>query len=107
MRALGENITDEESQDIVNEMGTNGTIDFAQFLTLMARKMSQGGSQTEIREAFRALDREKTGYISTADLKTVMLNIGETLTEAEADEMLREADPDGTGWIDYEGMTES
>ncbi len=41
MRSLGQNPTEGELQDMINEVDAdgNGTIDFPEFLTLMARKM--------------------------------------------------------------------
>ena len=41
MRSLGQNPTEAELQDMINEVDAdgNGTIDFTEFLNLMARKM--------------------------------------------------------------------
>jgi calmodulin len=41
MRSLGQNPTEAELQDMINEVDVdgNGTIDFPEFLTMMARKM--------------------------------------------------------------------
>jgi EF-hand domain pair len=41
MRSLGQNPTEAELQDMINEVDAdgNGTIDFPEFLNLMARKM--------------------------------------------------------------------
>lgn len=41
MRSLGQNPTEAELQDMINEVDAdqNGTIDFSEFLNLMARKM--------------------------------------------------------------------
>ena len=41
--------------DMINEVDAdgNGTIDFPEFLTMMARKMKDTDSEEEIREAFR------------------------------------------------------
>ena len=41
MRSLGQNPTEAELQDMINEVDAdgNGTIDFPEFLFLMARKM--------------------------------------------------------------------
>ena len=43
-------------------------------------------------------------HISAAELRHVMTNLGEKLTDDEVDEMIREADLDGDGTVNYEGM---
>lgn len=40
----------------------NGTIDFPEFLTMMARKMKDTDSEEEIREAFRVFDKVSAFY---------------------------------------------
>lgn len=40
----------------------NGTIDFPEFLTMMARKMKDTDSEEEIREAFRVFDKVNLLY---------------------------------------------
>ena len=44
---------------MINEVDAdgNGTIDFPEFLTMMARKMKDTDSEEEIREAFRVFDK--------------------------------------------------
>ena len=46
MRSLGQNPTEAELKDMINEVDAdgNGTIDFHEFLNLMARKMKVGGA---------------------------------------------------------------
>ena len=71
----------------------------------MARKMKDTDSEEEIKEAFRVFDKDGNGFISAAELRHVMTNLGEKLTDEEVDEMIREADVDGDGQVNYEGKT--
>ena len=80
----------------------SGTIDFPEFLTMMARKMKDTDNEEEILEAFKVFDKDGNGFISAAELRHIMTNLGEKLTDEEVDEMIREADIDGDGQINYE-----
>ena len=68
----------------------------------MARKMKDTDTEEELIEAFKVFDRDGNGFISAAELRHVMTNLGEKLTDEEVDEMIREADVDGDGQINYE-----
>lgn len=104
MRSLGQNPTEAELQDMAVEVDTDGsgTIDFPEFLSLMARKMRDTDSEEEMREAFRVFDKDGNGYISAAELRHIMTNLGEKLTDEEVDEMIKEADFNDDGQVNYE-----
>jgi len=104
LRSLGQNPTEYELQDMINEIDAdgNGTIDFPEFLSMMERRMRDPDAEEEIKEAFKKFDKEGNGYISAAELRHVMTNLGEKLTDDEVDEMIREADVDGDGQINYD-----
>ncbi|KAK2194832.1 bifunctional EF-hand domain/EF-Hand 1 [Babesia duncani] len=104
MRSLGQNPTEAELQDMINEIDSSGSgaIDFPEFLILMARKMKEGDTEEELVQAFKVFDRDGNGFISAQELRHVMTNLGEKLTNEEVEEMLREADVDGDGRINYE-----
>ena len=43
---------------------------------MMAKKMRDTDSEEELREAFRVFDKDGNGYISAAELRHVMTNLG-------------------------------
>ncbi|GAA5937133.1 hypothetical protein JCM3775_001559 [Rhodotorula graminis] len=69
---------------------------------MMARKMKDTDSEEEVREAFKVFDKDGNGFISAAELRHVMTNLGEKLSDTEVEEMIREADTDGDGQINYD-----
>ncbi|XP_051019868.1 calmodulin-1-like [Acomys russatus] len=103
-RSLGQNPTEAELQDMINEVdaGVNGTVDFPEFLTMMTRKMRDTDSEEEIREAFCTFAKDGNGYTAAAEFCRVVTNLEEKLTEGEVDEMIREADIDDNGQVNYE-----
>ncbi|CDF37480.1 Calmodulin [Chondrus crispus] len=104
MRNMGQNPTEGELQQMISEVDAdgNGLIDFAEFVTLMARKMNNTDKDAEIREAFNVFDKDGSGKISGDELRQIMKSLGEDLTEEEIQQMIREADTNGDGEIDYE-----
>ena len=70
---------------------------------MMANQLKDCDEEEFLREAFRKFDRDGNGCITADELREVMTNLGERLSEGEIDEMIREADCDGDGQINYEG----
>lgn len=104
MKSLGQNPTDTELRDIINEVDGdgNGTIGFDEFLTLMAPRDDSRDIEKELRSAFNVFDTDKTGTIDAKELRNVMKALGEDLTDDQIDDMIREADKDGNGTIDFD-----
>ncbi|PVD21372.1 hypothetical protein C0Q70_19545 [Pomacea canaliculata] len=85
----------------------DGTFSFEEFVQVMANmgglnENSAEDEEEELRQAFRVFDKSGCGYITPSDLRAVLQNIGENLTEEEIDEMIAEVDIDGDGRIDFE-----
>ncbi|KAF2534696.1 hypothetical protein F2Q70_00033593 [Brassica cretica] len=88
MGSLGQNPTEAELQDMINEADADGndTIDFPEFLNLMWRIKKWEGyslhtylntdSKEELKEAFRVFDKDQNGFISAGELRHVMTNLG-------------------------------
>ncbi|KAK0207222.1 calmodulin, partial [Armillaria fumosa] len=106
MRSLGHSPTDAELKAIITQVDRDGDgkIDFQEFIAFM-EKRAGGDWDAELKLAFKVLDKDGNGTITAIDLKEVMASLeGERLTDAELDYMIREADLDGNGEIDYEGL---
>ena len=58
MRSLGQNLSEVEIKEVIDEVDEdkNGTIDFQEFLSLMARKMKIVDKEDELLDAFKILD---------------------------------------------------
>ena len=94
LRAVGENPTEEELQDLISKIDeeSTGYIKFPDFLSMMASKLEQ-----DIREVFAIFVNDGNGNIY--ELRQVMINMGE---EEVCKFPGEEADTDGDGCINYE-----
>ena len=104
MKNLGQTPTEAELQDMINEVDIdgNGTIDFKEFLGIMVRKMRDSDSEEELIEAFKIFDKDWNGLISQDELLNVMLTLGENTNKEEIEDLMKEVDLDGDGFINYE-----
>ena len=82
----------------------NGKLDFSEFLIMMANKMKdENENKEELKQAFETFDKDGNGFITADELRHAMTNLGETLTDEEVEQMMKEADVDGDGQINYDG----
>mmetsp|Transcript_4610 Transcript_4610/g.6799 ORF Transcript_4610/g.6799 Transcript_4610/m.6799 type:complete len:161 (+) Transcript_4610:86-568(+) len=104
LQSLGQNPTEADIDDMIHEVDQddNGIIDFEEFVTLMNQKLKNVDREAEALEAFRVFDKNGDNLISPEELRLVMKNLGEDLTNEEVIEMIREADEDGDGYINFE-----
>lgn len=61
------------------------------------------GHQAELRHAFRLFDSDGDGFITMEDLKRVMRNCGESLSETELKNMFTKADINRDNLVDMKG----
>merc|ERR1711973_127456 len=101
MKNLGHEPSEAELKQMMTEVDTDGDgeIDFDEFLSMM--KEMSGDSEKELLQAFQVFDKNKDGFISVDELRQVMATLGETLSQEEIEEMIKEADQDGDGQVDY------
>uniref|UniRef100_A0A0E0L453 EF-hand domain-containing protein n=1 Tax=Oryza punctata TaxID=4537 RepID=A0A0E0L453_ORYPU len=104
LRSLGQNVDEAEAQRFLADAGGGGgggDIDFAAFLSVAARKMGCGVTEKELAACFDVFDDARSGVIPAEQLRQAMVSHGDRLTEEEADEMVRKADPGGEGRVEY------
>ena len=72
--------------DLINEYDTDGSgqIEFPEFCNMMSAKMAEDNDEDMVRLAFRTLDKDGSGTISTDEFKHLMLHIGEFYRERES-----------------------
>lgn len=58
-------------------------------------------TDSEIKEAFVSFDLDKNNFIGAAEIRHVLVNIGENVTDDEVDEMIRMVDGDGDGQVSF------
>ncbi len=79
----------------------DGEIQFEEFLLLFSKHKKNIPEDEELRQAFKVFDADGNGTISKVELKRVMDMLGEKLSDAQIDEMMKEADLNGDGEIDF------
>ncbi|CAF1096134.1 unnamed protein product [Adineta ricciae] len=97
--SLGKVVPDAEIEAMVRE--APGDLNFTMFLTLFGEKLTGSDPEDVIRNAFLALDEERTGKISEDRLRELLMSMGDRYTEDEVDELFKDA-PIKNGLFDYQ-----
>ena len=109
LKAININVSDEEIKEIIEEIELEGNneINFENFVSIVNRREKDVDTEEEVLKAFKFFDKEGNGLININDLKYIMINVSKNLSEAEIDDMLKEADLDMDGFINYEEFIRS
>ena len=77
-------------------------MDFEEFCVLMERKLAQE-TQSEILDLFRIWDLTGEGIIESGELRCLLNRIPERLTRKDIDLLVKQADTEKNGKINFEG----
>eukprot|EP01055_Gregarina_sp_Pseudo9_P001945 Gregarina_sp_Pseudo_9__1944@NODE_2339_length_1034_cov_131_304523_g2154_i0_p2_GENE_NODE_2339_length_1034_cov_131_304523_g2154_i0NODE_2339_length_1034_cov_131_304523_g2154_i0_p2_ORF_typecomplete_len143_score20_68EFhand_7/PF13499_6/7_3e09EFhand_7/PF13499_6/9_2e20EFhand_8/PF13833_6/0_011EFhand_8/PF13833_6/2_3EFhand_8/PF13833_6/0_59EFhand_8/PF13833_6/1_3e17EFhand_11/PF08976_11/0_016EFhand_11/PF08976_11/5_7e16EFhand_6/PF13405_6/4_4e06EFhand_6/PF13405_6/76EFhand_6/PF13405_6/2_2e05EFhand_6/PF13405_6/0_0 len=101
IRATGTNPTEKElEQMLAGKEGSN--FSYKDFENLVLPRLAGKDVISELTQAFKPFDRQNTGHISSAELRSVMTSLGEKLSKEEIDKMISEIDPNNSGKISYD-----
>ena len=113
MRSLGQNPSEQDLQDMINEYDEdgNGIIDFSEFLVMMNKAMNRMNTEDDLRYAFRVFDKNNKGEIPVDELRNVFIYLRNEelfdLTDEESEELFKSWDKNGSGDMDYTGKKKS
>jgi len=103
LRSIGQNPTQTELAALCEEVDKDksGTIEFDEFVDLMARtNKTQDDMDKEIIAAFRSFDVDGSGYLDREELVEALTTMGDgPVDEETVNEWIAEADVDGDGKI--------
>jgi len=104
MRRAGQNPTEAEVQDMINEVDVDGSgyLEFPEFCMMMHKKLNDSDQENELKEVFRVFGKDETGCITAEELKFVLTHLPGKVTYKEIDEMIRTVDENGDGKINYQ-----
>jgi Ca2+-binding EF-hand superfamily protein len=80
------------------------TVDFEQFQRILNRPggFRDPGDPAEYCRGFQVFDKDMTGYIGVGQLKYILTNLGEKMTDEEVEELLKAVDT-SSGQVNYTG----
>ena len=109
MRSLGQNPTEAELQEIINEIDAErkGTVEFFEFVNIMEKKIENVEDEEEILSAFRIFDNDGSGLISAEELREALTSLGEKLTQEEVDDLFSEAEIGEDGLFNYHDLCQA
>ena len=104
MRSLGQNLSEAEIKQMIEvvDEDKSGTIDFKEFLNLMARNMKIVNKEEELLDALNTLDQDGSGKISKYKLRNIILKTDKKMTGEEIEEIIKTFDMDEEGNIDVQ-----
>ena len=109
LKAINISSSDEEIKEIIMELELEGNdeINFENFVSIVNRRDKDVDNEEEVIKAFKFFDKEGNGLININELKNIMLSVGKNISEEELNDMLKEADIDMDGYINYEEFIRS
>ncbi|VDL60686.1 unnamed protein product [Hymenolepis diminuta] len=85
------------------DINGDGQIAFDEFVECFgAKELTSTPDAATLQETFRVFDKDNDGYITSAELQTVLQQMGVEVTGSEAADILAEADRDGDGRVTFE-----
>lgn len=108
LRAMGQNPTEAEVKKCGFHQDPDRRISFEMFLPILntISKNREKPVLEDFIEGFRVFDKEQNGFIHSAELRHLLTNLGERLSDEEVNELLQ-GHEDSQGNVNYEEFVKS
>lgn len=93
MKTLGLELSDSELDNLWEKVDADdaGAIEFGCMLERLRKNLSPLSREEQVLEIYEAFDVDNKGSVTGADIARVMRSMGETISDREADELLKAA----------------
>jgi Ca2+-binding EF-hand superfamily protein len=90
-----------EIEDLQSQIA--GDLDFDTYIKIIDRPdgFKPLGEPEDYIKGFQVFDKEGSGYIGVGELRYILTSVGEKLTDAEVDELLKGVNVTKDGNVDY------
>jgi len=107
LRNLGSTVGKDEVKEKIAQVFTDGQTraNFDEFCTIVLPLLEEEDHETvleELKMAFKLYDPEGKGFITPAILKEMLLELDDSLSPDELNDIVDEVDKDGSGSIDFD-----
>ncbi|MCL4115463.1 UNVERIFIED_CONTAM: hypothetical protein GTU68_050494 [Idotea baltica] len=101
MKAHGFETKNQTIYQMIADLETDGVgkINFDDYLLLVTARVGEKPTKDNIKKIFNLFDDEKTGFISIKNLRRIVKELGESISEQELQEMIDRADLDNDGLV--------
>merc|ERR1711898_33689 len=101
MQALGFEPSNDEIAKMMADIDVDGnaTVELEEFIEMLEGKMSDKDPVEEMKKAFKTFDDDSTGKITFKNMQRVAKELGETMSDADIQDVIDECDRDGDGGI--------
>ncbi|XP_005113254.1 calmodulin [Aplysia californica] len=102
IRALGHILTDADIKAILKKVGveSRGQVDLKKFKQIHGSLPTKDYSR-QLEEAFKTVDKEGSGFVMATELRHLLTNMGDRLSDEDFNGLLEELDIDSNGRIQF------
>ncbi|GBG89801.1 hypothetical protein CBR_g49652 [Chara braunii] len=111
MKSMGVKASDADVEALVKEADADDShsVEWNEFIRLMERQLKAMAMSTEqqLLESFKIFDKSGDGKITAKEVREVLVSMGERVTGKDVDELMKMADVDGDGYVDFKEFAKS